>query len=124
MARIAKFCDLSTTGLNLAVRYGKGTWPVVEMGLMFNNDIFRVCAPSYLEKHGPLRSAPDLLGTTLLKLSQFDRNWTTWDTWFEEFDLDEAKATKSLWFDNYLLLVHAAVRGEGVSCAGGAWRKI
>jgi len=74
MARIAKFRakfpnvdvrlvastkvrDLSTTGLNLTVRYGKGTWPDVEMGLMFNNDIFPVCTPLYLEKHGPLQSA-------------------------------------------------------------------
>ena len=114
----ARVRDLATTGLDFAVRYGRGSWPGADTDLMFGNDIIPVCAPSYLKAHGKLRTPADLQGATLLKLSQFDRNWTTWDNWFEAFGLEDLKTIKSLRFDNYLLLIHAAVRGEGVALCG------
>jgi len=114
----AKVRDLATTGLDFAVRYGKGTWNDVSVDLMFGNEIFPVCSPAYLKKHQPLGKPEDLYKTTLLKLSRFDRNWTTWDDWFEAFGLEDRNDTRSLRFDNYLLLVYAAVRGEGMALCG------
>lgn len=114
----AKVRDLATTGLDFAVRYGRGSWPGAAADLMFGNDIIPVCAPAYQKIHGPFRTPAHLQRTTLLKLSQFDRNWTTWDNWFAAFGLEDSKAIKALRFDNYLLLIHAAVRGEGVALCG------
>lgn len=114
----AKVGDLSGTGIDLAVRYGRGTWPNVTAELMFVNEIFPVCAPSYLEQHGPIKVLPDLLDADLLHLAMFDRNWVTWESWLRDFGLAAPPEAKGIFFDNYMVLIHAAVRGEGIALCG------
>ena len=114
----AKVHDLGTTGLDFAIRYGRGTWPNARADFMFSNDIFPVCSPDYYKEHGPMDEASDLYNTTLLKLSRFDRNWIRWNNWFEAFGLEDRADTKTLRYDNYLLLMQAAIRGEGVALSG------
>jgi LysR family glycine cleavage system transcriptional activator len=108
----AKARDLATTGIDLAIRYGRGEWPGAVADKMFENEIFPVCAPSYLGERAPFERLSELGQATLLHLTQYDRNWVTWETWFKEFEL-------GLFFDNYMILLHAAVRGEGVALCGG-----
>ena len=114
----AKVKDLAITGIDFAVRYGRGSWPNVTADYMFGNEIFPACAPRYLETHGPLDTFSDLTKATLLHLTQFDRNWVTWESWFETFGVTEPPQDRGLFFDNYVILIHAAVRGEGVALCG------
>ena len=114
----AKGGDLSGTGIDLAVRYGRDTWKNVSAELMFVNEIFPVCAPTYLEKNGPIKLLPDLLEADLLHLTMFDRNWITWESWLGDFGLTPTPETKGISFDNYMVLIHAAVRGEGIALRG------
>jgi LysR family glycine cleavage system transcriptional activator len=114
----AKGGDLSGTGIDLAVRYGRGAWPNVSAELMFVNEIFPVCAPTYLDKNGPIRILPDLLDADLLHLTMFDRNWITWESWLGDFGLTPPPETRGISFDNYMVLIHAAVRGEGIALCG------
>ena len=115
----ARVRDFAATDVDLAVRYGRGKWPNIIAHHLFDNEIFPVCAPSYLENEGPIRELSDLQNAILLHLDQFDRNWVTWDSWLKEFDFNAPLSGQSLSFDNYLLLIHAAVRGEGVALCGG-----
>jgi LysR family transcriptional regulator, glycine cleavage system transcriptional activator len=80
--------------------------------------VFPVCSPAYLEKNNPLRALSDLGNARLLHLAEFDRNWVTWGSWFSEFDLGEVPP-RGLLFDNYMILVHAAIQGQGVALCGG-----
>ena len=114
----AKVRDLGTSGLDFAIRYGKGAWPNAKVDFMFGNDIFPVCSPAYYETHQPMKKVSDLYKTTLLKLSRFDRNWIRWDDWFEAFGLANQPDTNALRYDNYLLLINAAIRGEGIALSG------
>ncbi len=114
----AKVRDLATTSIDFAVRYGRGTWPHVTADYMFGNEIFPACAPRYLKEHGPLGTFADLRKSTLLHLTQFDRNWVTWESWFAKFGVTEPPEDRGLFFDNYVILIHAAVRGEGVALCG------
>jgi len=115
----AKVASLSATGIDLAVRYDRGPWPGAEADFMFGNEIMPVCAPGDLEQHGALNEVVDLTETRLLHLSQFDRNWVTWEAWLQAFGVTQPARTRGLYFDNYMLLLHAAVRGEGVALCGG-----
>lgn len=115
----AKVRDLSATGIDLAVRYGMGPWDNVISDRMFGNDIFPVCSPQYLEAVGGMSELSDLKSATLLKLSQSDRNWVRWGTWLEHFGVETPHAGRALYFDHYMLLIHAAIRGEGVALCGG-----
>jgi LysR family glycine cleavage system transcriptional activator len=114
----AKGGDLSGSGIDLAVRYGRGAWPNVSAELMFVNEIFPVCSPSYIEKNGPIKILPDLLEADLLHLTMFDRNWITWESWLGDFGLTPPPENKGISYDNYMVLIHAAVRGEGIALCG------
>jgi LysR family glycine cleavage system transcriptional activator len=114
----ARVRDFAASGIDLAIRYGRGTWPGVDAHILFGNEIFPVCAPAYLARRGPLLKLADLMGATLLHLEQYDRNWVTWPAWLAKVGLAEMPSGPSLSFDNYMVLIHAAIRGEGVALCG------
>lgn len=136
MARIAKFrvaypeleirlvasapvADLVVAGIDLAVRYGAGKWPDVETIHLMNNEVFPVCAPSYLEGRAPLRTPDDLLNETLLHLVKHDLNWVSWDKWLKSIGVEGKPTRRGHEFDNYLILVQAALDGQGIALGGG-----
>ncbi|MCB1884492.1 MAG: transcriptional regulator GcvA [Geminicoccaceae bacterium] len=110
--------DLAAAGIDLAVRYGRGDWPGVESTPLFDNEIWPVCAPAYLQGRPPPASPFDLLDETLLHLGAFDRNWVTWETWLRGHGVEEAPRKRGLAFENYLVLLQSAARGEGIALCG------
>lgn len=135
MARIAKFrglhphvevrlvaaspiYDLKSEGIDIAVRYGAGEWPGVDATRLFDNEIWPVCAPSYLDRAPALAKAADFLGHTLLHLARYDRNWVTWSSFLEGLDINYSPGSRGQTFDNYMVLIQAALRGEGIALCG------
>jgi LysR family glycine cleavage system transcriptional activator len=135
MARIAKFraahpdielrllaastvYDLAAAGIDLAVRYGTGNWPGLEAVRLFDDDIWPVCAPKYLNGRPPIRKPADLLGEVLLNLSKYDRNWVTWESFLSAFGVTGEPKTRGLTYDSYLVLIQSALRGEGIALCG------
>ena len=115
----APVSDLAIAGIDLAVRYGRGDWPNVKAIHLLDNEVFPVCAPSYLKGRPPLRHPRDLLGETLLHLVEHDRNWVTWSAWLKAAGAGGAPTKRGIEFDNYLVLVHAALDGQGIALGGG-----
>jgi LysR family glycine cleavage system transcriptional activator len=111
--------DLTAAGVDIAIRYGAGSWPGLTATRMFDNEIWPVCAPSYLAAHKPLAHVVDLLDETLLHLGQFDRNWVTWPAFLGSQGVTASPSRRGLEFDNYLVLLQAAIRGEGIALCGG-----
>jgi LysR family glycine cleavage system transcriptional activator len=114
----APVSDLAAAGIDLAVRYGSGRWPGVEAIHLLDNEVFPVCAPSYLEGRARLRRPRDLLDEVLLHLVEYDRNWVTWEAWLDHFGVPWKPTRKGLEFDNYLVLIQAAIDGQGVALGG------
>ncbi len=115
----APVSDLAVAGIDLAVRYGSGNWPGVDTFHLLDNEVFPVCAPSYLKARGALAGPVDLLDETLLHLVEYDRNWVTWDAWFRAVGVEGQPRRKGLEFDNYLVLIQAALDGQGIALGGG-----
>jgi LysR family glycine cleavage system transcriptional activator len=114
----APVSDLVSAGIDLAVRYGRGEWPGMEAIHLLDNEIFPVCAPSYLNGRPSLGEPAGLLGETLLHLVEYDRNWVTWESWLRAFGVEQAPAGRGLEFDNYLILIQAALDGQGIALGG------
>ena len=110
--------NLAAAGIDLAVRYGTGRWSGVEAIHLLDNEVFPVCAPSYLRGRAPLRKPRELLNEVLLHLVEYDRNWVTWQAWLGDFGVPWKPARKGLEFDNYLVLIQAAIDGQGVALGG------
>lgn len=122
----APVSDLTSAGIDLAVRYGRGRWDGLAAERLLENEIFPVCAPGYLEARKAalgadwrLREPADLLDETLLHLLEFDRNWMTWESWLRHFGVSEVPRSRGLEFDNYLILIQAALDGQGIALGGG-----
>jgi LysR family glycine cleavage system transcriptional activator len=111
--------DLTASGIDLAVRYGRGNWGGVETLHLLDNHVFPVCAPSYMARRRPLQSVTDLLEETLLHLVEFDRNWVSWESWLAAMGVTAPARGPSLEFDNYLVLTQAVLDGQGIALGGG-----
>jgi LysR family glycine cleavage system transcriptional activator len=114
----APVSDMAAAGIDVAIRYGSGQWLGVVSERLFGNAIWPVCAPSYVLGREPLTRAEDLLDETLLHLGAFDRNWVTWDAWFKGLGVVARPTKRGLTFDNYLILLQTALRGEGIALCG------
>jgi LysR family glycine cleavage system transcriptional activator len=111
--------DLAAAGIDLAVRYGSGKWPGMQATHLMDNEVFPVCSPDYLDGRPPIRKPRDLLNESLLHLMEYDRNWVTWEAWLRNFDVPWKPTRRGLEFDNYLVLVQAALDGQGIALSGG-----
>jgi LysR family glycine cleavage system transcriptional activator len=114
----APVSNLAAAGIDLAVRYGTGRWPGVEAIHLLDNEVFPVCAPSYLRGRKPFRKPRELLDEVLLHLVEYDRNWVTWQAWLGDFNVLWKPTKKGLEFDNYLVLIQAAIDGQGIALGG------
>lgn len=111
--------DLTASGIDLAVRYGRGRWPGAEAVHLLDNHVFPVCAPAYMARRPPLQSVTDLLQETLLHLVEYDRNWVSWEAWLAAMGVAAPPRGPSLEFDNYLVLTQAVLDGQGIALGGG-----
>lgn len=111
--------DLTASGIDLAVCYGRGQWPGVEALHLLDNHVFPVCAPAYMARRRPLQSVTDLLEETLLDLVEYDRNWVTWEAWLAAMGVTAPPRGPSLEFDNSLVLTQAALDGQDIALGGG-----
>jgi len=100
---------------DIAVRYGDGRWPGVAARRMFTDEIFPVCSPGFAQSRPHLATPGDLLSEPLLALDAAEPIWIDWDTWFERQGIANQKPQNRLRFNNYTILVQAALEGQGVA---------
>lgn len=111
--------DLAIEGIDVAIRYGMGDWPGVTALPLFEIDLFPVCSPSYLERHACPRTPHDLLGTTLLHIDEPNSQDAEWSVWFAAMGIVAPPLGGGLRFNNYPLLIQAALNGQGVGLGWG-----
>jgi putative choline sulfate-utilization transcription factor len=95
--------------------HGKSQW-------LFNEEVFPVCSPGLLKAHAlPLPPAA-LRNLPLLHLrSGAGNRWFDWAGLFQALNIPSAPAPGQLRFDNYTLLIQAAIGGQGVAIG---WRHL
>lgn len=79
-------------------------------------DVIAVCSPAYLERHGGIADADDLLARhTLLVVEDHYHDWLTWETWFQALGLTWRTPERTLRANSYQLLMNATLAGQGVT---------
>ncbi len=76
--------DLTGNEADLAIRFGRGSYPGLESIDLFEDEISPVCSPEYLKRH-PIAKPKDLLQHRLLRLDWSSREglWPDWPAWLE-----------------------------------------
>jgi putative choline sulfate-utilization transcription factor len=99
---------------DLAILFGAGDWPGCRAQRLFQEKIYPVCSPDYLGER-PVPTPQEISRMRLLHLrSPSAQRWFSWDDWFSAMKLPPVSRPHDLMFNNYQLLLQAALQGQGV----------
>jgi DNA-binding transcriptional LysR family regulator len=113
--------ELLGSRFQIALAHGEGDWRGQVATKLFDEEVFPVCAPSYLEQRGGELTATDLPHCSLLDLEFEQWNWMNWAIWLTEMDLPLPTTARRMSCNNYPLVIDAARRGAGVALG---WRRL
>ncbi|WP_434050180.1 LysR substrate-binding domain-containing protein [Marinobacter salarius] len=87
---------------------------------LFNEEVLPMCGPGFLNEYGPINDLERLGNVPLLTLTADQgQRWLDWPDYFESLGAPPPMAPPELTFNNYPLLVQAAIAGQGVALG---WR--
>jgi LysR family glycine cleavage system transcriptional activator len=105
--------DFRREEVDLAVRYGRGSWPGLRAHWLMAERLFPVCSPRLLTDARPLQQPADLVHHTLLHTSVWRDDWGLWLT---AAGLPQSiAARRGLTFDLGFMAIQAAVEGLGIA---------
>jgi LysR family glycine cleavage system transcriptional activator len=111
--------DLTRADFDIAIRYGGGRYPGLDVELLLKNEVFPACSPQLLRAGPPLEVPADLRHHALLHDQQVDREplAPTWSMWLKAAGVDDEPARHGLSFSTNILALEAAIAGHGVTLA-------
>jgi LysR family glycine cleavage system transcriptional activator len=111
--------DLTKGDFDIAIRYGTGNYPGLEVELLFTNEVFPACSPQLLANGPPLRTPDDLPLHNLIHDQAVERDplVPTWPMWLKAAGVKNVPAATGLSFNNMHLAMDAAIAGHGVVLA-------
>nr|WP_298136345.1 LysR family transcriptional regulator [uncultured Pseudomonas sp.] len=108
--------------IDVAISFGDGRFKHAEAQLLFAEEVFAVCSPGLLKDRPLPLPVEALVELPLLHLRPESRSrWFNWTGLFQAYGIAEAPSPGSLRFDNYTLLIQAAIAGQGVAIG---WRHL
>nr|WP_067290155.1 LysR substrate-binding domain-containing protein [Marinobacterium profundum] len=107
---------------DLAILFGNGYFPDCVSRQLFHEEVTLVCSPALLKAKGPITRAEQLAQLPLLKLdTEYHVDCFTWPRLFKALGISDAPPEPDLAFNNYTLLLQAAIAGQGVAIG---WSKL
>lgn len=114
--------DLVGEGIPLAVRGGNpGDWPQYQAEPLAPEEIYPVCAASYLAGRPRPETAADLLSHPLIHLEEPHRSAATWRDWFAAVGIEGRRVPRGLQINDYVLVIQSVMAGQGVALG---WRHL
>ena len=113
--------DVGRPDVDMGITYGLGRYPGLWVQPLLREDIFPVCAPELLNQ-APLRRFSDLRHHTLLHdiKTDPDEPTFTWRRWLRDAGVKSIDPESGVKFSNSVMLLSAAVRGQGVALGRAA----
>jgi LysR family glycine cleavage system transcriptional activator len=105
--------DLLDSYFDLGIRYGSGVYPGLETRLLFMETAAPLSSPAYRAEHfEPEGSEPDWGQIRLLHETPPSDHWPAW---LARAGVTDADAHGGLYFSHGLLVLSAAIEGQGVA---------
>ncbi|BBN60840.1 choline sulfate utilization transcriptional regulator [Pseudomonas sp. KUIN-1] len=102
--------------IDVAVLFGDGRFKQGESHWLFSEEVFPVCSPQLLAGRQTPLPTDALRDFPLLHLrGESINHWFDWAGVFRALDIPQAPAPGQLRFDNYTLLIQAAIGGQGIA---------
>ncbi|MFZ6745499.1 LysR substrate-binding domain-containing protein [Undibacterium sp. JH2W] len=109
-----ELADLGNNGVDLALRFGKGTWPHVQSDKFLDEYYYPVASPDFIARLQPAATA-DLLSLPLLVHANTIGAGSSWSAYFKALGLHAQQTLRSISFDDSNLVLQAAEHGHGIA---------
>ena len=111
----AELGDFINPNVDVAIRYGAGSWTRVSQERLAGDRLYPVCSAAYRDTQA-LEKPQDLARCQLLR-----HGWHTWIPWFRVAGLRMKEPASGLLLSDSGMLVEAAVAGLGVALVGSVF---
>lgn len=91
-----------------------------QLAFTADDDVFPVASPAIVEGRSLPLSISELCDFPLLAHRVIPQAWMDWEAWFETLGARPSRVIRTLDFDNFPLVLQAAVAGQGVALG---WRR-
>lgn len=110
--------DFEREDVDLAIRYGRGSWTGLRVDRLASEMMVTVCSPRLRDGPPAMLKPADLLNYDLLQ----DHDWRDdyWLRWLTAAGLPEARPRRALSFNYTDLMIRAAIDGLGVALCPAA----
>ena len=110
--------DFSSGEVDVAIRYGSGRYPGLEVVRLMSETVIPVASPGLLTER-PLATLTDLAGHTLLHdgSPDADDSCPDWSMWLTARGVKDIDGTRGPRFNQSSLVIEAAMNGRGVALA-------
>jgi LysR family glycine cleavage system transcriptional activator len=110
--------DFAAGEIDLAIRYGAGRYPGLELKRLMSETVIPVASPALVEEN-PLDRPEDLARHTLLHdgSSDADESCPDWTMWLAARGVKDVDGARGPRFNQSALVIEAAMRGRGVALA-------
>ncbi|WP_022705469.1 LysR family transcriptional regulator [Pseudorhodobacter ferrugineus] len=98
----------------VSVRFGLPDPALPSETRILSEDVFPVANPLYLARKGMSASDVDYASLVLLTMQSGRRHWYDWPAWLEAAGKPKLESAQFMDFNNYAMLVNAAMAGQGV----------
>jgi LysR family glycine cleavage system transcriptional activator len=109
--------DFDREDIDVAIRFGDGVYPGLNVEKLFHDTLFPVCSPELLKGPKRLREPRDLLQFTLIHMDWEAQGavWPNWRMWMKAAGVKDFNDTRGLHFSQTSLAIQAAIDGHGVA---------
>jgi LysR family glycine cleavage system transcriptional activator len=105
--------DFAREDVDLAIRWGRGSWPGLRVDHLVGEAVFPICSPALRDGPPRIEQPEDLAGVPLLHAGGRYQDWRMWLTAVGV--ADTVDANKGLKFEDALTAMEAAIDGQGVA---------
>jgi len=118
----AELADFVRDEVDVAVRFGQGSYEGLRSERLFGEDIFPVCSPKLLAGPHKLERPEDLAQHHLLHLGSpaIPGSLPDWPMWLKAAGVEGKAPERGTTFDSWPMLVLAAIEGQGVALGRGS----
>lgn len=113
--------DFAVQRVDIGVRYGLGNWPGLVAEKLMEEDVYPVCSPALLAKHGQFAHPVELTGETLIHDLSMDihTSFPSWQTWLNKAGVTDVVTSRGMKINNSAAVLQTAVEGHGIALARG-----
>ena len=111
--------DLRHKEIDVAVRFGNGRWSDGTATLLFDEEVFPVCSPKWVESRGVPQTLQDVANAALIESDSTSEGWMGWEAWFNAVGLQPLRLNFALRCSLYTDAIQAARYGEGIALGWG-----